>query len=47
MGNLLGLCGVLDGDYKNDFIRKDGIVDDFDFYYYLYLNEFLNLWRYV
>lgn len=47
VGNSSGLCGVLDGDYKNDFTRKDGTVDDPDLYHYSHPNEFSNSWRHV
>lgn len=47
VGNSSGLCGVLDGDYKNDFTRSDGTVDDPDIYHYSNPpNEFSESWRY-
>lgn len=47
VGNSSGLCGVLDGDYKNDFTRKNGTVDDPDNYHYWNPpNEFSESWRY-
>lgn len=46
--NFFGLCGILDGIYKNDFMRSDGMVDNFEYYSYEnLLNDFLELWRYV
>uniref|UniRef100_A0A8W8NV44 VWFD domain-containing protein n=1 Tax=Magallana gigas TaxID=29159 RepID=A0A8W8NV44_MAGGI len=46
VGNSSGLCGVLDGDYKNDFTRSDGTVDDPDNYHYWNPpNEFSESWR--
>lgn len=32
VGNSAGLCGILDKDYKNDFTRYDGTVDNPDLY---------------
>lgn len=46
VGNTSGLCGVLDGDDKNDFTRNDGVgtVDNPEL---TYPNEFSESWRYV
>lgn len=34
VGKSSGLCGILDGDYRNDFTRSDGTVDNPDHYHY-------------
>lgn len=48
VGIFLGFCGILDGDYRNDFIRSDEMVDNLDdYYYYNLLNQFLEFWRYI
>lgn len=46
VGNSSGLCGILDGDYKNDFTRSDGMRDNPDQYNYSKPpNEFSESWR--
>lgn len=46
--NSSGLCGILDGTYKNDFTRSDGTVDNPEHYSYENPpNDFSESWRYV
>lgn len=48
VGKSSGLCGILDGNYRNDFRRKDGIVDNPDLYHYHNPpDEFSDSWRYI
>lgn len=46
VGNSSGLCGVLDGNYRNDFTRNDatGTVDS---PHLTYPNDFSESWRYI
>nr|XP_034320141.1 uncharacterized protein LOC117687527 isoform X50 [Crassostrea gigas] len=46
VGTSLGLCGILDGNYRNDFTRSDGTVDNPDHYHYHNPpNQFSDSWR--
>lgn len=48
VGTSLGLCGILDGNYRNDFTRSDGTVDNpDDYHYYNPPNQFSESWRYI
>lgn len=44
VGTTSGLCGVLDGDYKNDFTRSDDTVDS---PHLTYPDDFSESWRYI
>lgn len=44
IGTSRGLCGILDGDYINDFTRSDGTVDS---PHLTYPDAFSESWRYI
>lgn len=47
VGKSAGLCGILDGNYRNDFTRSYGTVDNPDHYDFMNPPDpFSDSWRY-